>query len=40
MSNDTNPMVGIGRTIVPAVVFGAAAAATPQLISGASRVVP
>lgn len=40
MSNDTNPMVGIGRTIVPAVVFGTAAAAAPQLISGASRAVP
>jgi hypothetical protein len=40
MSNDTNPMVGIGRTIVPAVVFGTAAAAAPQLISGASKAVP
>jgi hypothetical protein len=40
MSNDTNPMVGIGRTIVPAVVFGTAAAAAPQLISGASKAIP
>jgi hypothetical protein len=40
MNNGTNPFIGIGRTIVPAVAFGTAAYYLPQATAATTKAVP